>query len=95
VVYVSLVQSVLLYGTEGFTWDADSVHRLRVFEGRCLYRMAASDKPEGASQGVWEPARLHRRRLYSNKQGCQPAVQRVLDRMWALGRDVAGYFSIY
>ena len=91
--YVSLVQSVLIYGTEGFTWDADSIHRLHVFEGRSLYRMAAPKKPDGASWHVWKPALLDKLRTDFMKQGCQSIVQRVLFRLWSLGRDVAGYFS--
>ena len=91
--YVSIVQSVLIYGTEGFTWDADSIHRLHVFEGRCLYRMAACRKPDSASWSVWKPAVLDKLRSDFMKLGIQPAVQRVLSRLWSLGRDVAGYFS--
>ena len=91
--YVSLVQSVLIYGTEGFTWDAESIHRLHVFEGRSLYRMAAPRKPDSASWGVWKPAILDKLRADFMKQGCQSIVQRVLSRLWSLGRDVAGYFS--
>jgi len=91
--YVSLVQSVLLYGSEGFTWDSDSLGRIHVFEGRCLYHMAASRKPPGAQWQLWRPARLRWCREQLQKQRLQPAVQRALHSAWWLGQDVAGYFA--
>eukprot|EP00959_Pyramimonas_sp_CCMP1952_P318000 6654593-Pyramimonas_sp.AAC.1 len=39
--YISLVQSVRLYGCQGITWDGKSLRSLWVFEGWCLQRMMA------------------------------------------------------
>ena len=91
--YVSLVQSVLLFGAETFSWDADSLHRLNVFEGQCLYRMAGSRKPPDRSWGEWKPTQLDLVRKKFLAAGFRPAVQIVLSRLWDVGRDVASFFS--
>ena len=91
--YASLVQSVLLYGAEGLSWDASSIHDIHVFEGTCLLRMFGGRKPQHVSWGYWKPLRLDRVRCAFRDHGYQSCVQRALARMWTLGQDVAAYFS--
>eukprot|EP00959_Pyramimonas_sp_CCMP1952_P122336 2557354-Pyramimonas_sp.AAC.1 len=57
--YESIVQSTLLFGSEGLTWEKDSIHKIHVFECTCLLRRCRKPRPASLSWEVWRPARLH------------------------------------
>eukprot|EP00959_Pyramimonas_sp_CCMP1952_P160364 3354256-Pyramimonas_sp.AAC.1 len=74
--YISLVQSVLLYGCQGITRDGKSLRSLWVFEGWCLQRMMAVSEPSDQTWGISMPAHLRKARERFREAGFRGAVQR-------------------